>query len=129
MKNLLGVILCGGESKRMGSDKGLLEKDGKTWVRLVTEKLLSLQIPIIVSINEQQAGSYGKLFSTDELVVDDIDIRGPMRGLLSVHQKYPDKDILLMACDLVDMDEETLNNLIEQYRTINEFDFFVYQDG
>lgn len=128
MKNLLGVILCGGESKRMGSDKGLIEKDGKTWARSVAEKLLLLQIPVAVSINEQQYESYSKIFSHDELIIDDIDIKGPLRGLLTVHQKYPEQDILLMACDLIDMDETTLNNLIDHYKS-GEFDFFVYQEN
>lgn len=128
MKNLLGVILCGGESKRMGSDKGLIEKDGKTWARSVAEKLLSIQIPVAVSINEQQYELYSKIFSPDELIIDDIDIKGPLKGLLSVHQKYPEQNILLMACDLIDMDETTLNNLIDHYKS-DEFDFFVYQEN
>lgn len=129
MKNLLGVILCGGESKRMGSDKGLLEINGKTWARLVAEKLLSLKIPIVVSINEQQHELYSKLFSPEELVIDDVDIKGPLKGLLSAHQKYPERDILLMACDLIDMDEATLTDLIDQYKSGSEIDFFVYHDN
>jgi molybdopterin-guanine dinucleotide biosynthesis protein A len=129
MKNLLGAILCGGESRRMGSDKGLIEQDGKTWAGLVAEKLLALQIPVVISINELQYEAYSKLFASEELIVDNLDLKGPIKGLLSVHQKYPHKDILLMACDLIDMDETTLNNLIVQYRATNEFDFFVYQEN
>src|SRR5688572_2612578 len=111
INKLLGVILCGGESKRMGSDKGLLEKNGTVWVKIVAEKLASLKLPVVVSINDKQREAYASLFSSDELVVDSIDIQGPLRGLLSVHQKFPRYDILLMACDLIDMDNRTLTRL------------------
>jgi len=129
MENLLGVILCGGESKRMGSDKGLIEKDGETWAGLAARKLLSLPIPVVVSINEQQHELYSKLFSPDNLIIDSIDIKGPLTGLLSVHEQYPERDIFLMACDLVDMDEATISNLIDQYKSASDFDFFVYQEN
>ena len=128
MKNIVGVVLCGGESKRMGSDKGLLERDGKTWAELTAAKLVSLKIPVVISINDQQLELYAKLFPADELIIDGIDIQGPMKGLLSVHQKYPEQDILLMACDLLDMDEPTLNNLIDKYKSEDDYDFFVYYE-
>src|SRR5215204_807158 len=128
LDKLLGVILCGGESKRMGSDKGLLEKDGQAWVKIIAEKLVSLNLPVVVSINEQQSESYTMLFSRDELIVDHIDIQGPLKGLLSVHQVYPDNDILLMACDIIDMDNRTLTHLIDQYNS-QDFEFFAYQEN
>jgi len=129
MENLLGVVLCGGESKRMGSDKGLIEKEGKTWAEHVSDKLLSLNMPLAVSIHEQQQEAYSRVFSPDQLIIDSIDIKGPLKGLLSVHKQYPEQDILLMACDLIDMDELTLKNLIDQYRVNNAFDFFVYHEN
>ena len=128
LDKLLGVVLCGGESKRMGSDKGLSEKNGKTWVKIIAEKLVSLNIPVVVSINEQQSESYSRLFSPNELIVDNIDIHGPLKGLLSVHRVYSNKDILLMACDIIDMDNQTLTHLIDQYNS-QDFEFFVYQEN
>ena len=127
MKNLLGVVLCGGESKRMGSDKGLMQKNGTSWAGLVANKITSLNIPVVFSINHQQSETYSALFSRDRLILDNIEIQGPLKGLLSVHQKYPQFDILLMACDLIDMDETTLRYLISEFEFKNEFDFFVYQ--
>jgi molybdopterin-guanine dinucleotide biosynthesis protein A len=126
MENLFGVVLCGGESRRMGSDKGLLQTNGKTWAQHIAAKLSALGIPAVVSINEQQLESYGDIFSAEQLVIDSVDIKGPLKGLLSVHEQYPSKNILLMACDLIDMDEATLKNLIEHYQNNEAFDFYVY---
>jgi molybdopterin-guanine dinucleotide biosynthesis protein A len=129
MQNLLGVILSGGESKRMGSDKGLIEKNGESWASLAASKLLSFEIPVVISINEQQYELYSKLFTPDHLIIDNIDIKGPLKGLLSVHERYPEQDILLMACDLIDMDETTISDLIARYKSGNDHDFFVYQEN
>ena len=128
MENLIGVVLCGGESKRMGSDKGLMQKNEKSWASIIAEKLSAQQIPVFVSINKEQEEAYAYLFSSDQLVIDHIHIKGPLTGLLSVHSKYPGKDILLMACDLIDMDDETISQLITKYRTAHDHDFIVYHD-
>ena len=127
INKLLGVILCGGESKRMGSDKGLLERNGHAWAKIVAKKLVSLKLPVVISINDQQRESYSGIFSSSELIVDSIDIQGPLKGLLSVYQNFPQHDLLLMACDLIDMDSHTLTCLIDQYNS-RDFDFFVYQE-
>lgn len=128
MENLLGVILCGGESKRMGSDKGLMEKEGETWAGLAAGKLTAFAIPVVFSISKKQYELYSKTFAPDSLVIDNLDIEGPLKGLLSVHERFPERDILLMACDLVDMDEATISKLVLEYKSAGDYDFFVYQD-
>jgi molybdopterin-guanine dinucleotide biosynthesis protein A len=127
-ENLLGVVLCGGESKRMGSDKGLIRINDSSWAEHVAQKLVALHIPVVISINEQQKSSYNSIFPGVQLVIDNIDIKGPLRGLLSVHEKYPTKDILLMACDLIDMNQQMFTTLIETYKANNAFDYYVYQN-
>jgi molybdopterin-guanine dinucleotide biosynthesis protein A len=110
----------------MGSDKGLIKNNEKTWTEHIVEKFNALHIPVIISINESQQQSYGNIFQQEQLVIDSIDIKGPLTGLLSVHQQYPSEDILLMACDLIDMDEATLRDLIDYYNNRDGFDFYVY---
>ncbi|MBC8054008.1 MAG: molybdenum cofactor guanylyltransferase [Sphingobacteriaceae bacterium] len=130
MDNLLGVVLCGGESKRMGTDKGLLLKDDKAWAVCVAEKLIGMNLPVIISINESQQETYQQIFKDTPLIVDHLPINGPLDGLLSIHRNFQEQDILLMACDLIDMDTETIESLIAAYRTNPSFDYYVYQqDG
>lgn len=128
MQNLLGVILCGGESKRMGTDKGLIQKDGNTWAQIVASKIPALGLPVVISINDRQIEDYGRLFSADQLVVDNVDINGPLRGLLTVHQRFPQNDILLLACDLIDMDTDTIQNLISVAQSGETYEFYVYEN-
>ena len=128
MSNLIGVILCGGESKRMGRDKGLIEQNGKHWAVLMAEKLKALNIPVVISINEKQQSSYETLFPDTPLIVDKLTINGPLNGLLTIYENFPDKDILLLATDLIDMDEDTLSKLIEVYTQNPGYDFYAYEE-
>jgi molybdopterin-guanine dinucleotide biosynthesis protein A len=58
--------------------------------------------------------------------VDAVEIGGPLKGLLSVHQKFPEHDILLMACDMIDMEQGTIENLIKKYEQQPAYDFYVH---
>ena len=46
MKDILGVLLCGGKSKRIGSDKGLKKIDDKTWAEPIAALFIQLDIPL-----------------------------------------------------------------------------------
>lgn len=128
MENLLGVILCGGQSKRMGSDKGLLQIRNTIWAKHMHEKLAMFHLPVVYSVNQQQVHTYVEEISPELLVVDNADVEGPLRGLLSVHQQYPDNDLLLLACDMLDLDAGTISFLLQEYMRDNQSDFYVYQD-
>lgn len=127
MNNLTGVVLCGGQSKRMGSDKGLLSINNMPWAVFVSKKLESVNLPIAVSINQQQQKAYQSIFPETPLILDKVAIDGPLNGLLSIHQTLPKQDILLMACDMIDMDRHTLVTLIETYKNEPDFDFYAYE--
>ncbi len=126
--NLLAVILCGGESKRMGSDKGLLLLEGETWTERIAKKLEKEGLEVVISINESQQERYSKIFKKEELVIDQLPMHGPLNGLLTVHQQNPQRDILLIACDLIDMDKSILEELINSYEK-NEADYFAYEEN
>ena len=124
---LLGVVLCGGKSRRMGSDKGLLMKDGKAWAVIVADKITELGLSVVISVNPTQQESYEKIFPDTPLIVDNLEIEGPLEGLLTVYKNFPDRDILLLACDLIDIDTNTLEILLKTYQHEPGYDFYAYK--
>lgn len=121
-----GVVLCGGESKRMGSDKGLLPLGTNNWAGLAFRKLEQLSIPVCLSVNTRQLPEYGHFFSSEQLIPDGTSANGPLKGLLSVHLQYPDDDLLLLACDMTEMDANTLKNLKNSTIAFPDYDYYVY---
>lgn len=125
---MLGVVLCGGESKRMGSDKGLLPAGNEVWAERAFSKLSSLDIPVVLSVNAMQMKTYSQIFPHKKLIADTVSAKGPLKGLLSVHKAYPHKDLLVLACDMVYMNISTLKLLKDSYdRETDLFDYYIYE--
>lgn len=128
IKNILGVVLCGGESKRMGTDKGLKKIENTIWAQWVAGKLNFVNCPVVYSVNQTQFEKYSAHISPEHLITDDNDMKGPMRGLFSVHNKFPDNDLLVLACDMLELDDFTIRHLMQVYEEEQGYDFYVHRD-
>ena len=129
---MLGVILCGGQSIRMGSDKGLLKLEAKTWAQTAIDKMAVLNIPVKISVNNNQYDSYAAVFSTDNLITDNasLPLRGPLQGALSSHLQYPTEDLFILACDMPMMEPFLLKELYDQYTQYPRNDAYIFaNDG
>lgn len=139
---MLGTVLCGGQSIRMGSDKGLLHpsllstegyvNQANTWAQTAIDKLAELKVSVVISVNKDQYADYAAIFSPQQLITDNesLQIKGPVSGLLSVHIQYPSEDLLLLACDMPLMETDLLKELINNYNRDFNSDAFVYtNDG
>jgi molybdopterin-guanine dinucleotide biosynthesis protein A len=126
---LLGVVLCGGKSLRMGMDKGLILQFGKPWAMHAAEKLTGLGLKTVVSVNCGQVQAYGRYFDSGKLITDDSELPGPLRGILSVYHRHPENDLLVLACDMTDMDVLTLNELLERYSEYSDYELFGHHNG
>lgn len=111
----------------MGRDKGLIPFGIDNWAVLAFHKLQQLNIPVCVSVNPMQLLEYRSFFSSEQLVMDTTSAQGPLKGLLSVHINHPDDDLLLLACDMIDMDIETLKVLLESTTKFPGFNYYLYE--
>lgn len=127
---MLGVILCGGNSTRMGTDKGLLTLHDNTWAQTAYNKLAQLQFDIVISVNNNQYNHYSKTFAKNQLVVDNelLQIRGPLTGLLSVHLQYPGEDLFILACDMPLMEVAILKELNQHYTPVTKNTVYIFSN-
>mgnify|MGYP003541600774 CR=1 FL=1 len=129
---MLGIILCGGQSSRMGSDKGLLKLEAKTWAQTAIDKMSALSIPIKISVNSQQYPDYKLVFPPTDLVKDDttLSLKGPLLGVLSSHLQFPQEDLFVLACDMPLMESSLLYTLFTHYQQEPSFNAYVFvNDG
>lgn len=114
---MVGLLLCGGRSIRMGKDKGLLIHDNKKWAEIGWDKFSHLHIYPLISINQSQVDDYSSYFDKKDLLIDDTSLAlgGPLLGLMSAHLRYPNQDILVLACDMVNMSSDLIQELIKTF--------------
>ncbi len=117
-----GLVLAGGESRRMGRDKALLVRDGKTQLAHISALLGQVTDRVFVSTRAEQ--QFDAERSRFEQIVDRRDGIGPVAGILSAMEEYPDVDWLVVACDLPNIDEPTLSYLLENRSLTQPFTAF-----
>jgi molybdopterin-guanine dinucleotide biosynthesis protein A len=125
---MLGIVLCGGQSLRMGTDKGLLSHRDKLWAQLAYDKLSSLDLPVKFSINPMQLETYTNYFEKEKLITDhqSLDIKGPLLGVLSAHLSNPTEDLFVLACDMLLMESRLLQQLLYSLKTENALDAYIF---
>ena len=107
---LLGLILGGGQSRRMGRDKASLAYHGKPQILYTWELLEKLGIKAFVSCREDQSDA--ESFKGLPQIHDRFLGFGPMGGILSALSLHRESAFLVLACDLPFLDTGTLAALI-----------------
>ena len=112
-RNIWGLVLSGGMSKRMGQDKALIEIDGNTQLNK-TYTLLQNHLPevFVSSRADQSADNERKKYNQIYDLYNNI---GPLAGIVSAMHEHPEVDWLVVACDLMNLDDKTIDYLIENY--------------
>jgi molybdopterin-guanine dinucleotide biosynthesis protein A len=91
-----GIILAGGENRRMGTDKAFLEIDGRPLVEHILEVFSTLFTRTIVVTNTPDRYREYDI----EVTSDVLDIRGPLTGIYSGLLKSTDEYNFVAACDM-----------------------------
>ena len=107
---VLGLVMAGGRSSRMGSDKSALEYHGKPQGPFCFELLSKFVDQVCVSVREgQQVDSALDGLPRIEDAHGEI---GPMSGVLSAMDHDPTAAWFVMACDLPFIDEQAVRELL-----------------
>ncbi|ARK13830.2 NTP transferase domain-containing protein [Fibrella sp. ES10-3-2-2] len=104
-----GLVLMGGQSTRMGQDKSALDYHGNPQREYLTDLLIPLCTAVYWSVNEVQATA----LSYTNRLVDAYPQTGPLGGLLTAFETYPDVAWLIVPCDLPRLDAGTLEILLQ----------------
>jgi molybdopterin-guanine dinucleotide biosynthesis protein A len=108
---LLGLVLAGGSSRRMGEDKGRLEFHGLPQAVWLWQQLDELCECAYVSVNAEQSDL--EPYSGLPTIIDEIEGIGPAAGLVSAWATHPSAAWLVVAVDMPFIDEDTLRPLLQ----------------
>jgi len=103
---LLGLLLAGGKSSRMGTDKSLIKYRNITQRAVCNDMLAKHCNSVYLSITNDEDNEY-------EIIKDTFIGLGPFGGLLSAFQKFPNNAILSLACDVPLIEESDIIHLVE----------------
>ena len=117
-----GLVLAGGKSRRMGHDKALLDHNGQSQLAYVAGVLDACVEKVFVSTRPDQADDEQRAQYAQ--IVDRYDDLGPVAGILSALEEKPEVDWLVVACDLPNIDEQTIRYLLEQRGGEQDFTAF-----
>src|SRR5688500_16599101 len=110
MSTVYGLVVCGGKSTRMGTDKSMLNYYGEPQRYHLYNMLSKLCERVFISCNAEQAANIPDKYS---VIIDDNqygDI-GPMVALLTALDKYPNVSFLAVGCDYPHLRIEELDRL------------------
>lgn len=113
LKSLYGLVLTGGKSSRMGEDKSLLKYHGKTQTEYCFELLQNVCKKVFLSNRKEQAGLPGHKGLPQIHDLKKYSDIGPLAGILSAMEEYPEASWLILACDLPYVTDKTIQHLTQ----------------
>lgn len=122
---MIGLVLCGGKSSRMGRDKSRL------WVQFqhgadplearVRQSSILKEFCSNVYFScsreqqvapDQEGGEFSALYDHVDLI--HLGIGGPALGVLSAHLEFPQESLLVLACDMLGVQPSDVRRLVEE---------------
>ena len=94
----------------MGSDKAALVSDGQTQLERTVGLLRRHVDDVYVSASREQAGD--PVREAFPRIVDRYEDLGPVAGILSAMDEFPSRAWLVLACDLPNIDDGTIDFLL-----------------
>ncbi|MCB1175043.1 MAG: NTP transferase domain-containing protein, partial [Leptospiraceae bacterium] len=122
-RELYGLLLCGGQSRRMGTDKALLSYHQTTQLEHALGLLKKFTARTYISVNPGQ--SVQAPYSGFPQIVDPPALGGPIAGIKAAFSRHPEHSWLVLAVDLPLADEQALHKLVQERRFDKEATCFI----
>jgi len=125
-QELYALVLSGGHSSRMGTEKRLLNYHGEPQQYHLVHLLENSCTKVFISCTEIQSRDIAESYKVvvDQKIFADS---GPMGGLLSGHKAFPKVSWLVVGCDYPFVDLAALGQLVNA--RAEKYDAVVYQDA
>ena len=109
--SLKALILAGGKSSRMGSDKAALKYHGIEQVCYLAKILKPFVVEVYVSLRIEQleAAYIGNL----KTITDNYNSPSPLNGIVSAMDQLPKTSWLVVAVDMPNITPQTIKKLID----------------
>jgi molybdenum cofactor guanylyltransferase len=109
-KDIVAVILCGGQSTRMGRDKARVEYHGLPQWSHISKMVETIATSTFYSINQNQFSH----FKDKPHFIDKHNLHGPINGLMTAFDNLNNLHILLIGIDYPLLTIHDLQMLIDQ---------------
>ena len=115
------IILCGGQSRRMGQDKGSMIIQNKPMIKHLLSTLNNeINEVIIVLNNKERIDKYKQFIELEDydypitFVEDKIKNKGPLPGIMTGLEKIKSQYALILPCDSPFVTKKYINNIFSE---------------
>lgn len=107
-KKITGIILAGGKSSRMGSDKGIVNLNGKKFIEHILEAVLPNVNEVLIIANNDNFNNLGY-----KVIKDKIKDCGPLGGIYTGLMNSQTENNIVVSCDIPFINSDLVKYIIE----------------
>jgi molybdenum cofactor guanylyltransferase len=113
-REIVGIVLAGGQSRRFGSPKAFAERDGIPFYTYSIDAMNTYTESIVLVTNEKLVNSFGKEHQSFELITDSEEYAGlgPLAGIYTAMEKVEAEWYLIAPIDVPFIKKEIYSYLL-----------------
>jgi len=104
------IIMAGGGSRRMGTDKSMLPIEGRPIIERTCRRLAACFEQVLISANEADKFA----FLGFEVVPDKVPEQGPLMGIASALEASTNEINFVVACDIPDIETSYVRRILSE---------------
>jgi molybdenum cofactor guanylyltransferase len=114
VKQIAGVVLAGGESRRFGSPKAFAKREGKYFFQFAVNALRSFVQDIYIVSHPALVSRFQQV-TDDKIIIDEEVYRGqgPLAGIYTVMKRTDAEWVFVLPCDMPYIRASTIAKMME----------------